>query len=145
MSLLSKRCLYGLRAALYVVANQKDRPYVSIRQISTDLDISFHFLTKILQDLTECGLMLSYRGPKGGVALARPARDVSLLDIVESLEGRDIFRSCILGLVGCGERKPCPLHEKWAARRLEMRELFSGASLADIGQQIHIEGLRLAD
>jgi Rrf2 family transcriptional regulator, iron-sulfur cluster assembly transcription factor len=145
MSLLSKSCVYGLRAAVYVVAKQDGRPYVSIREIADDLGISFHFLTKILQQLTESGIMLSYRGPKGGVALAKPAAKVSLMQVIESLDGPGVLRSCILGLEGCGDRKPCALHKEWASRRGELRDLFARSSLADVGRHTLEDGLRLAD
>ena len=113
MGMLSKRCEYGLRAVLFLVAQRERRPYVSIREISDTLDVSFHFLTKILQALTEGGLLTSYRGPSGGVALARDAHEITVLNLIDCLEGPDLFRSCVLGLEGCCSRKPCPLHAYW--------------------------------
>ncbi len=145
MSLLSKRCEYGLRAALYLVRRTEGDGYVSIREISDELDVSFHFLTKILQQFTESGLLLSSRGPSGGVALARPAKRITLLDLVDCLEGPDLFQTCVLGLSGCGDRKPCPLHEKWVAQRKALRAFFSGTTLDALGQHTLAGGLRLAD
>lgn len=145
MGLLSKRCEYGLRAVLFLVSQRERRPYVSIREISEALDVSFHFLTKILQQLTEGGLLTSYRGPTGGVALAREARSVTVLHLIECLEGPDLFKSCVLGLEGCGERKPCPLHGAWVSQRKALRDLFSQATLADLGHQTVQAGLRLGN
>ncbi len=82
MEMLSGSCIYGLRAAIYVAAHTSNDSYVSIREISEKLGISFHFLTKILQRLTEGGVMKSHRGPGGGVTLARPAARISILEIV---------------------------------------------------------------
>ena len=65
MNLLTKSCVYGLRATLYVASFCGERHFVPIREISEKLGLSFHFLTKILQKLTEAGLMESYRGPSG--------------------------------------------------------------------------------
>ena len=64
--LLSRSAEYGLRAALYL-ASLEPSGFVSIRDISDHLGLSFHFLTKIFQKLTRAGLLHSYRGPNGGV------------------------------------------------------------------------------
>lgn len=144
MALISKSCEYGLRAALYV-ASQKNAEYVSIREISDKLDISFHFLTKILQKLTRGGILHSYRGPSGGVSLAKPAKSISLLTIVRAIEERDIFSSCVLGLAGCGEKSPCPLHQHWAAERSRIEKIFKQATLDKLAAQIARGELRLVD
>ena len=84
--MFSKACVYGLRAALYVATLDK-QAFVPIKTISDHLDISFHFLTKILQTLTQHHIMLSYRGPNGGIALARPAEQINAIQIVEAIDG----------------------------------------------------------
>lgn len=145
MSLLSKSCVYGIRAVLYVATQPSDKKYVSIGEIAGKLGLSFHFLTKILQGLTEKGILASHRGPTGGVALARPARGISLMDIVEGIDGPDVFETCILGLAGCGERKPCPLHKPWAKQRTQLRRQLAEAHVADVARQTRVAGLRLSD
>jgi len=145
MSLLSKTCVYGLRAALYVAGRPKGKEYVSIREIADELGLSFHFLTKILQQLTESGVMTSYRGPRGGVALARPAQKITVMNVVESIDGPDVFRACLLGLARCDDRKPCPLHKRWAQERVRLKRLFESATLAALAGQSADTGNRLAD
>ena len=145
MSLLSKSCVYGLRAEIYVAIHTPERAYVPIREIAKELNLSFHFLTKIFQTLTEDGLLKSYRGPSGGVALGRPAQQVTLLDIVHSLEGRDLFRECILGLAHCGERRPCPLHKAWADLRGKLQVSLADASLKALADQVDKGRIRLGD
>ena len=66
--IFSKSCVYGLRAMIYLASIPREG-YVSIKSLSDKLDISFHFLTKILQELTAAELMESMKGPKGGVRL----------------------------------------------------------------------------
>lgn len=144
MALISKSCEYGLRATLYIAASG-DAGYVSIRDISRDLDISFHFLTKILQKLTQHGILKSSRGPSGGVALARPVKSVTLLDIVQAIEDRDLFTSCVLGLKECGESTPCPLHVQWAQERSRIQRMFRGTTLDKLAGPIAAGTLRLAN
>lgn len=129
--LLSSSCVYGLRASLYLAANQNGE-YVSIREMSDKLDISFHFLTKTLQQLTSAGLMESQKGPKGGVRLTKKGSKISLFEIVEAIDGRELFTECALGLPGCGTEKPCPLHDKWADTRDNIRAMLEETNLVEL-------------
>ncbi len=142
--MLSKACEYGIRAALFL-ASQPEGVYVPIHTIGERLGISPHFLTKILQQLTQAGLMKSFRGPRGGVALARPAKEILLEEIVAAIDGRRVFEACVLGMPGCGERKPCPLHDQWGAVRAQIHALFAGTSLAEVGHRLRTEDLRITD
>lgn len=129
--MLSKSCEYGLRATLYL-ANLDQEGYVSIGTISEELDISFPFLTKIFQKLNDANLLDSRRGPKGGVALTKSPDDISLYDIVVAIDGDDLFEECVLGLPGCGDAEPCPLHDHWSDQRDEIEETFRNTSLAEL-------------
>lgn len=141
--MLSTSCEYGLRAALYLAHLDADG-YVSIRTISDELNISFPFLTKILQQLKETGLITSMRGPEGGVRFTRPADTITLREIVEAIDGSDLFETCVLGLPGCGDDTPCPLHNQWSDERDRLEALFTHTTLADMAAQIADFDVRLA-
>lgn len=126
--LLSKSCVYGLRASL-LLASYQNGGYTSIKDLSNKLDISFHFLTKILQQLTAADLLESMKGPKGGVRLSRDSSDISLREIVIAIDGPAIFTECVLGLPGCGSEKPCPMHMMWAETRDDIEQMLQTTSL----------------
>ena len=113
MRIISKSGEYGLRALVYMAAHREEGEFVSIRGVAEKLDISFHFLTKIFQILTQKGFLHSYRGPNGGIAFQIPPENIVLSDLIRALEGDDFFDKCLLGLPGCGERKPFPMHNCW--------------------------------
>ncbi len=140
--LLSSACEYGLRSALYLATLKEDR-YVPIRKISEALDISGPFLTKIFQQLTHAGLMESFRGPTGGVTFARPPSKISVKDIVVAIDGERLFRECVLGLPGCGEQKPCPLHNEWAAERLRIASIFTMMNIEEMAEKVGRFDVRL--
>jgi len=140
--LLSKSCEYALRAALYV-ASKKEGQYVSIREIADELDISFHFLTKILQSLTENTIMSSFRGAKGGVMLAKPSRHIRLIDIVKAIDGMDLFKECVLGLPNCGMDKPCSLHDEVVGIREQFKKAFESNTLYDLAHKTLKLNLRI--
>ena len=141
--LLSRACEYGLRAALYLAASKADG-YVAIRSVSDMLGIPYPFLAKIVQTLAQHGVLTSSRGPAGGIALARPAGEILLHSIVAAIDGEDIFTQCVLGLPGCGEQKPCPLHEQWAPTRDRIYRMFTEVTLADLAERVRSDDLRLA-
>ena len=140
--MLSKGTIYGIRACL-LVASMKRENFVPIREISEELNISFHFLSKILQSLTHAGILKSLRGPRGGVALALPASEIVLKDLVEAIEGIPRMAECILGLPGCGVAKPCPLHERWAAAQENTKHMFETTNLEELSERIASNDLRL--
>lgn len=142
--LLSKSCEYGLRAMLYLSSLEEPEPqdeetddapvheYVSIETISDELSIGFSYLTKVFQQLNDAGLSTSKRGRGGGVALTRAPETISLYEIVVAIDGDDLFEECVLGLPGCGDAEPCPLHDHWTEERERMRATFQDTTLVEV-------------
>ena len=141
--LLSKSCEYGIRATIYLTLLQEGDGYVSIRKVSEDLDISFHFLTKIFQKLTQAGLLISLKGPNGGVKLAKDSAAISMSDLVVAVDGDTLFKACMLGLPGCGEVQPCPLHDAWAQQRASLKALFDSTNLEELAADAQLLNVRL--
>ncbi len=139
--ILSKTCRYGLRATIFL-ATKKKGDYVTIREISDELNISFHFLTKVLQRLTKADLLESYRGPNGGVKLARQPSEITFMDVVISIDGGSIIDECALGLPGCGSLKPCPVHEKWSGLKSNMLTMMRTITMADIAYGANKQNLK---
>ncbi len=142
--ILSKSCIYGIQAAIHVAA-QDTNGYVPIHTIAERLSISFHFLTKVLQQFTQAGILASYRGPKGGVALARPAGSITLYELIAAIDGTEMFTECLLGLPGCGKAAPCPAHDHWVEVRLKLGSIARSVSLEQMGQRANELNVRLAD
>jgi len=130
--LLSKSCEYAIQASLYLAKNY-ETPYVPIKEIAEKSNISFHFLGKILQTLTKKGLLISYKGPNGGVSLAKSPEEITLLDVVKAIDGLEFLMSkCVVGLPNCGDGKPCALHDKWSPIREDIYKMFAGKNIAQL-------------
>jgi Rrf2 family transcriptional regulator, iron-sulfur cluster assembly transcription factor len=128
---ISKSCSYGIRSVIYL-SGQHTNKFVSIRDISNDLNISYHFLTKILQMLTAADILHSSRGATGGVALSRPAGSITLRELIEAVDGEALFTGCLLRLPGCGIKTPCPMHEKWDEARGKIIYFCINTSVSDL-------------
>lgn len=98
---LSTRGRYGLRAMVYLAQNDGQGP-VSLSAISLDEDISLHYLEQLMRKLRIDGLVTSTRGARGGYSLAKPAKELSVGDILRSLEGDLSFTECLEH--GCCEK-----------------------------------------
>lgn len=142
--LLSKSCVYGLRATLYL-ATKEEGEFTPIKKMSEKLEISFHFLTKILQQLTADGMLESFKGPNGGVRLTKPGSKIKLIDVVLAIDGPKLLTECALGLPGCGLKNPCPLHDKWAETRDSIRDMLQNTSLTTLVEKGERENLRLTE
>lgn len=111
-SFFSKKCEYGLQAILFLAV--LDENYIcSSEEISNKLNIPKEFTSKILQSLTENGLVESRKGKAGGFKLAKKTSEIKLFDIVEAIDGIDIFNNCVMGFTNCTKDKKCLLHDEW--------------------------------
>ncbi len=96
------------------LARTAPETYMKTREISKDLNIPEHFLGKVLTQLVRHGLLVSRKGPTGGVALARPPQDITIQDVLEALDaGEALEDRCVLGLDDCTDRDACPFHDQW--------------------------------
>ncbi|MGK5092786.1 Rrf2 family transcriptional regulator [Deltaproteobacteria bacterium TL4] len=141
--IFSKTCRYAIRSVVYISSLNRGEEYIPIHQISQRLDISFTYLTKIFQKLTKAGVLNSNRGAKGGVTLARAPQDISLLNIISIIDGESMFTECALGLPGCGCNKPCPVHEKIAGVREQLKTICEGTTISNLAKDVDTLDLRL--
>lgn len=111
-SFFSKKCEYGLQAVLYLAAQDKES-LCSAEEIAGKLNIPKEFTSKILQNLTEKGIITSRKGRVGGFKLSTEASELKLIDIVEAIDGLDIFKNCVMGYQNCNGDKKCPVHNEW--------------------------------
>ncbi len=108
--MLNQTSIYALRAMGYLSQNEKAEPILS-STIAKEMDIPKNFLSKILNRLVQAGLVVAVRGRNGGVALAKPASQIKLYDIVNLFMKVDDFKNCFLGLKKCDGS--CGLHIRW--------------------------------
>lgn len=137
--LFSRACEYGIRAMLYLAARADDGP-VLVRDIAGRLKMPFPFLAKIAQTLARQGLLRSHKGPGGGIALARPAGEITLLQVVEAIDGLDLTKDCVLGIPECSDEAPCPLHAQWGEIQGRIVEMLSRQSIAEVAEQLQRNG-----
>ncbi len=132
MSLIfSRQCEYALQAILYL-ALKPPAVMTSIKELAHTLKIPYHFLGKILQDLSRKGLLHSQKGPSGGFSLKRPPEQITLLQIVEAVDGNSLLQKCVLGFSECSGKYPCAVHHRWGGLRDGIHAMLASKSVAEL-------------
>ncbi len=140
--LFSRQCEYGIQAAL-VLSTRKNGGWTSLLEITRRLNVPNHYMAKILQHMAKQKLLDSWKGPQGGFRLARPAAEITLLEIVEAIDGTDFLRQCVLGFPKCSSDNPCPVHTSWAKTRDQLMTILGTKSLADMSRESYHKFLPL--
>ena len=133
--LYSTGCEYAVRALVHL-AHQPHGERTPLTDVAKGESLPAPFLGKIMKDLVRGGLLVSARGPTGGYALARPAEEITLLEIKELLDGpRDLTR-CAVGLDPCSDETPCPLHDIWSPLRSQIKRYLETTTLAQVADGV---------
>ena len=126
--IFSKKCEYGLQAVLFLSARERGC-ICPAEEIAEKLQIPKEFVSKILQSLTESGIVDSKKGKSGGFFLAKHPSKIRLIDIVAAIDGLDLFDRCVLGFPNCSPDQPCPVHDKWGELRTKAYNMLTDETI----------------
>jgi Rrf2 family protein len=129
--IFSKSCEYALQAVLFLSVQEKGK-FFSAFDISKQLGVPKEFVSKIMQKLSNYGIISSRKGKNGGFYFSRNPEELRLIDIVIAIDGLEIFHNCVLGFPGCGTQTPCPVHNKWGKLRDETYAMLSQETIKDL-------------
>ena len=127
--MLSQTHEYALRAAVFL-ASEEARPRTA-REIGAATDVPTGYLAKVLQQLVRAGIATSRRGLHGGFLLARSARKISVLAVINAVDPVRRIRSCPLGRADHA-RALCPLHRTLDDAYARIERAFAGSTLSDL-------------
>ena len=140
--LFSRQCEYALQTVLFL-ALKPEGAKTSIRDLAKRFQIPHHFLAKILQQLVYKDLLISQKGPAGGFALAKPARAITLFDIIEAIDGVAFTTNCVLGFPECSGKNPCAVHDTWGAMRDGLKSVLMNKNVAQMAKEMKKPEYRL--
>jgi Rrf2 family protein len=109
---ITRQADYAIRAVRYL-AKQKPNVLVSTREIASAMQIPPSFLAKIISQLSIARLLNTSRGASGGVTLAKPAGDISVLDVVQAIDGPILLNECVGDTKQCVFEDDCLVHPIW--------------------------------
>ena len=118
---MSKRTDLALRALTYLWSHGEGTG----RELADEIGTTLNYLPQILKPLIVGGWVTSTPGRKGGYRLSGDLSDVSVMEVIEAVEGRPDLNRCVLRGAPCPAIEPCALHDSWVRAR--------GALLAELG------------
>lgn len=132
--IFSKKCELAIQATLFL-SIKSDSIVFNATEISKELKVPKEFVSKMLQTLTDSGIIGSKKGKNGGFFLARKPENIKLIEIVKAIDGDKVFKSCVLGFPNCGDDYPCPVHDKWGKIRDEAFKMLSEETLEELKEK----------
>jgi Rrf2 family protein len=129
--LIGKTGVHAIRA-LAQLTGLSEGQSLGAAQIAEKIDAPPNYLAKLLRILARQGLVESHKGPGGGFRLARDARKIRLLDVVEPIERITRWNGCILGQKDCSDENPCAIHDRWKQLRVGYLAMLAETTIADL-------------
>lgn len=131
---ITTKCRYGIRAIVEIGNNYPDRP-TTRREISNNQDLDDSYLENILLDLKSNQIVRSIRGVKGGFVLNKPPQTITLLDIVESLQGEIVPTKCVSEPESCNRSATCVTRPIWIKMQEAQKEVLENVTIQDLINQ----------
>lgn len=122
--MLSKTCKTAIKAVIYLCSKFDAEENAGIKEIAEFINASEHTVGKILQTLAKQNVIKSMKGPTGGFYISKEQEKQPIINIVEAIDGKQIFASCGLGLSKCSATHPCPIHNDYKQVRDLMEKIF---------------------
>ncbi|MCF6357584.1 MAG: Rrf2 family transcriptional regulator [Draconibacterium sp.] len=132
---LSKTTKYAFRILGHMAKDEK--VLYSAQQLHKDIDIPERYLRRLLTDLSKSGFIKSIQGRQGGFTFARDTSKITLMEIVDSIDGKDSIDGCILGYDVCVFNYSCPMHNVWEETKQKTIDTLTKTSLKDINNHPH--------
>ena len=127
--LLTKKTEYAVRCMVYM-ALQKDK-IVNNKEIASAMNIPEYFLSKVLHSLIQKGIVISSRGKNGGYTLANTPDEISLLEIIEAIQGPLKFFECFLHEKNCESKRECTINRIWTRINTSLEQELEGVKIAE--------------
>jgi Rrf2 family protein len=128
---ISTKGRYGLRILIDLATHDPEKPRL-LKDIAQSQMVSEKYLSRLVLDLRRAKLIRSVRGSKGGFYLARSPETITLLEILETMEGPISVVGCATSPGKCNRRTPCPMRNVWQRLNDDIREVTGKITLEDI-------------
>jgi Rrf2 family protein len=128
---ITRQADYAVRAVLFL-AEQNGTSRAPTSQIAREQKIPPSFLAKIVSQLSVAGMVQTSRGARGGVALAKEPRHISLLEVVEAIDGPITLNECVVDPDACTFGGDCPVRSIWCQAQARLVRDLAATSFADL-------------
>jgi Rrf2 family iron-sulfur cluster assembly transcriptional regulator len=136
--MFSKTCEYAIRASIFIATKSYENKRTTINEISENIDSPKSFTAKILQILAKKEIVHSIKGIGGGFEIPKEdIKKISLAQIVDAIDGENIYMSCGLGTNHCSDKHPCPLNKRFKSIRRDLKKMLENTNLEELALDIN--------
>lgn len=128
--MLSNTCKTAIKAVIYLASQNEIGLKLGVKDIAQYINASEHTVSKILQNLVRQKIINSTKGPAGGFYISKEQLQQPIIYIVDTIDGKDMFEACGLGLSKCSSDHPCPIHFEYKEGRDIIQNLFTNNTIA---------------
>ena len=132
---ITRQTDYAVRVVL-ALAQQPEGSRLTTRAIQESMQIPQAFLQRIVAQLAQGRLIKTFPGRNGGLALSRPAEEITLRDVVVSIEGPVIVSECIEGNDFCPFEAHCPVRKRWGRLQRVILQELSSTNFAMLAEEV---------
>ena len=130
--MLSYTCKTAIKAVIFLATKYDNGHKSGIKEIAEHIEASEHTVGKLLQILVKQQVINSLKGPSGGFYISSQQLNLPIINIVEAIDGKDIFNMCGLGLSRCSATHPCPIHNNYKEARDILEKIFRTNRILDL-------------
>ncbi|MEA3460257.1 MAG: Rrf2 family transcriptional regulator [Bacteroidota bacterium] len=123
----SKTTSYAISVLSYLAKHNGEK--YSAKKLNELLEIPWPYLRQLLTSLSKSGFIFSTQGRNGGFQLKKPANQIVLAEIVDSVEGLDVLSTCIMGFEKCPFDHTCAMHVVWEDTRDSILNVLNNTTL----------------
>ena len=134
--MLSNTCKTAIKAVIYLCSKFEAEENTSIKEVAEFINANEHTVGKILQTLVRQGIVNSLKGPTGGFYISKEQRKQPIINIVEAIDGKQIFKNCGLGLSQCSAQHPCPIHNDYKEARDLIEKIFKEKNVLNLCEPV---------
>lgn len=131
---LTRKGEYAIRGIVYLAAQSEEKVCL-LNDIAAAVEVPATFLAKIFQQFSKIGLVKSYRGTGGGFVLGRAPDKITLLEVVEAVEGPIISNRCVVSPGECARDVFCSVHPVWRRVQDRVSDVLAGVTLKDLANK----------
>lgn len=123
----SKTTSYAISVLSFLADHDQEK--YSAKKLNELLEIPWPYLRQLLTKLSKSGFIHSTQGRNGGFQLQKPANQIFLAEIVDTVEGLEVLNTCIMGFSKCPFNHTCAMHEVWEETRESIFKILNNTSL----------------
>lgn len=135
--MLSLTCKTAIKAVIYLASKSESGEKAGIREIAEFIDASEHTVGKMLQSLVKEEVINSAKGPNGGFFITAQQMKQPVINIIEAIDGKEVFKQCGLGLSKCSDTHPCPMHNVYKTIRDQFKLICQQKRVIDLCETVN--------